>query len=310
MEIISDSNIENEKQLKLELLFITEANKQYKDSNILNVQEMKKLLYIYNDLECAICKENLILESLKQKKKTYQTNYQEQLYQEQNKQQLQDDKKKEEIISILCGHYFHWYCLSNYQQTICPLCRYHQQPPQIQFCTSCGESENLWMCLLCGTFHCGFEFDEKSHIRHHYFETQHNFSMEIESKLVFDNYENQYVHRLLQNDFDGKIITSKKNQSKQSDEKIQNVEDILKQYENIMGDQLQSQRKFFEDKLINIKEQFIGMLNNKRNQIDKIEEQIIQEEKDKNALKNKLAISNNELSYEKASFLQTYENQI
>jgi hypothetical protein len=28
------------------------------------------------------------------------------------------------IVTILCGHTFHWECLKNYNDTICPLCRY------------------------------------------------------------------------------------------------------------------------------------------------------------------------------------------
>ena len=39
-----------------------------------------------------------------------------------------------QIISVLCGHYFHKHCLEGWAFNTCPLCRYYQQPPVVTFC--------------------------------------------------------------------------------------------------------------------------------------------------------------------------------
>jgi len=97
----------------------------------------------------------------------------------------------------MCGHYFHAGCLSKWQDSICPLCRYHQQPPKLSYCEICRNSDTLWMCLVCGSINCGMEFMENSHVKTHYIETKHTYSMEIGSKFVYDHARESFVHRLM-----------------------------------------------------------------------------------------------------------------
>ncbi len=42
----------------------------------------------------------------------------------------------------------------------------------------------------------------------HYEKTKHTYSMEIESKFVYNHLQEVFVHRLMQNLIDGKIVES------------------------------------------------------------------------------------------------------
>ena len=77
-----------------------------------------------------------------------------------------------------------------------------------------------------------------SHNVEHYEKTQHIFCIEIESKLVFDHSKESYVHRLLQNSVDGKIMemngangTGKKGINKK-------IENIILDFNLIMNSQV------------------------------------------------------------------------
>lgn len=59
---------------------------------------------------------------------------------------------------------------------------------------------------MCGSINCGLEFMEESHVRLHFAASKHTYSMEIESKFVYDHASDSFVHRLMQNLADGKIV--------------------------------------------------------------------------------------------------------
>ena len=60
------------------------------------------------------------------------------------------------------------------------------------------------MCLICGHVGCG-RFSNR-HAHDHFVETGHTFAYEIESQRVWDYAGDQYVHRLIQNKTDGKLV--------------------------------------------------------------------------------------------------------
>jgi uncharacterized UBP type Zn finger protein len=66
------------------------------------------------------------------------------------------EKEGEEdtIVTILCGHTFHWDCLINYQEPLCPLCRFSMCPVDSNTCEECDQTENLLVCLVCGSIGC------------------------------------------------------------------------------------------------------------------------------------------------------------
>ncbi|KAI9500513.1 hypothetical protein GGI25_001633 [Coemansia spiralis] len=71
-------------------------------------------------------------------------------------------------------------------------------------CHGCGLTTDLWVCLICGTIGCGRYAN--GHAKSHFERTQHPYSMELKSQRVWDYTGDGYVHRLLQNMADRKVI--------------------------------------------------------------------------------------------------------
>ena len=126
--------------------------------------------------------------------------------------------------------------------------------PESTACSECGATiDDLWMCLICGNVGCG-RYQGK-HAQHHYEETQHLFSMQLSTNRVWDYAGDNYVHRLIQSKGDGKLVEvpqasnndSILNPSTADDEK---VEAVTLEYTFLLTSQLESQRKYFEDKMM------------------------------------------------------------
>lgn len=200
------------------------------------------------------------------------------------------------LITTPCAHVFHCSCLSKtrWSDSRCPVCRLSHllldQPdkakrrdgapePALTTCALCPEGErsrNNWMCVLCGAVGCSRY--EKGHARQHFLDTGHVFSMEIDTQRVWDYVEDKYVpqpsaairltdrhrsyvHRLIQNRSDGKLVelpaaaslTSPEDDndngpgpSSNDEKKISKIEDITLEYSYLLTSQLEQQRKHFE----------------------------------------------------------------
>ena len=65
------------------------------------------------------------------------------------------DISKTGMMTTVCNHSFHCRCLSDWTDSSCPVCRYSQEPDRKDvFCSVCGATESLWMCVVCGSFPC------------------------------------------------------------------------------------------------------------------------------------------------------------
>jgi uncharacterized UBP type Zn finger protein len=71
-------------------------------------------------------------------------------------------------------------------------------------CHECGCTDNLWICLVCGQIGCGR--GKQGHALAHYETTSHLYALDIETQRVWDYAGDGYVHRLIQNVVDGKIV--------------------------------------------------------------------------------------------------------
>jgi len=71
-------------------------------------------------------------------------------------------------------------------------------------CERCGARNNLWMCLVCGAVGCG-RYDRK-HALDHFHDTGHTYSVELDTQRVWDYSGDGYVHRLILNRTDGKMV--------------------------------------------------------------------------------------------------------
>lgn len=81
-------------------------------------------------------------------------------------------------ITVLCGHCFHLKCIEKLNHSTCPVCRFHLSPPDNSQCDTCGEEENVYMCLICGELGCKF------HSQEHYENVGHTYFQDIETKTT------------------------------------------------------------------------------------------------------------------------------
>ncbi|KAG0291569.1 hypothetical protein BGZ96_005069 [Linnemannia gamsii] len=178
------------------------------------------------------------------------------------------------LLTILCQHTFHCHCLSKWGEGSCPVCRYSQKTITTKpstatggvgtgltattdgvsedqnECAICGTTENLWICLICGHIGCG-RYQEK-HAYHHYYETSHLYALELESQRVWDYAGDGYVHRLIQNKADGKLVElpSAMDGTLPSQHSVQvgqeKLDAIGLEYTYLLTSQLESQRLYFD----------------------------------------------------------------
>lgn len=156
------------------------------------------------------------------------------------------DESVEGILTILCNHSFHGDCLVQWSDVTCPVCRFNQTPKPVaeQRCFQCDSTESLWICLICGHIGCGRYKDQ--HAYQHYKQTSHTFSMQLENQRVWDYTGDNYVHRLVQNKSDGKIVAVDGEREAMDDEKL---DSLNLEYTYLLTSQLESQRLYFEDKM-------------------------------------------------------------
>ncbi|RVD82930.1 uncharacterized protein DFL_007340 [Arthrobotrys flagrans] len=178
------------------------------------------------------------------------------------------------LLTTQCQHVFHCACLSKWKDGSCPVCRYTSndkkniggRPKQkmkrfrdgkeestdedeCDICFSCGAVDNLWICLICGHVGCG-RYEEK-HAFQHYEQTQHCFAMDVDTQRVWDYASDAYVHRLVQNKADGKLVElpSGRNESN-TDELYDKLDNIGMEYTHLLTRQLDSQRTYFEEQVV------------------------------------------------------------
>ncbi|SNX85739.1 uncharacterized protein MEPE_04448 [Melanopsichium pennsylvanicum] len=144
------------------------------------------------------------------------------------------------LMTISCQHTFHCSCLSKWGESRCPVCRYSQtgQPSshhrrktwrnsmdpstptrtgsmavdseeesdaeEPSSCAVCETQQDLWVCLVCASVGCGRY--KQGHAYRHFSETGHLYSLELETQRVWDYAGDGYVHRLIQNKADGKLV--------------------------------------------------------------------------------------------------------
>lgn len=156
------------------------------------------------------------------------------------------DESVDGILTILCNHAFHMQCLDQWGDTSCPVCRYCQTPEEVadNRCMKCGSQESLWICLICGNIGCGRYVG--LHAFKHFQETQHTYAMELGNNKVWDYVGDNYVHRLVQNKSDGKLVQVDESGNPRQDEKL---DSLNLEYTYLLTNQLESQRLFFEEKI-------------------------------------------------------------
>lgn len=71
-------------------------------------------------------------------------------------------------------------------------------------CSVCHAETDLWMCLICGHIGCGRYIG--GHAASHYNSHAHPYAIELQTQRVWDYIGDGYVHRLITNKTDGKLV--------------------------------------------------------------------------------------------------------
>jgi hypothetical protein len=172
------------------------------------------------------------------------------------------------MLTTVCNHTFHCSCLSRWQDDTCPVCRYcfadelMEAEETTAFCEACGAKDNLWMCLVCGHIGCGRY--SREHAVAHFRITGHTYSIELSTQRVWDYAGDGYVHRLIQNKTDGKLVevpdmhASSEERSRvprdtaeyqQHCISVQKADAIAFEYTVLLTSQLEVQRQYYETML-------------------------------------------------------------
>jgi len=180
------------------------------------------------------------------------------------------------LITIPCQHVFHCTCLQSWSGSGCPVCRAtnptttagsvdtndpyaHPFGRDISnFCGRCSTTEDLWVCLICGNVGCGRY--KGGHAKDHWKDTAHCFSLELETQHVWDYAGDIWVHRLIREKGEGKVVefpstnmpTRNGNGNEQSGPDMDVVpraklDNIGMEYSHLLSSQLESQRVYFEE---------------------------------------------------------------
>ena len=126
-------------------------------------------------------------------------------------------------------------------------------------CTDCSTTTNLWICLICGNIGCGRY--GRAHAHAHYQLTTHVYALELETQRVWDYAGDAYVHRLIQNRADGKLVelpSASISSTTMGGERglgpgpadamaAEKVEAIGIEYSYLLTSQLDSQRAYYEE---------------------------------------------------------------
>jgi len=173
------------------------------------------------------------------------------------------DQDTSGIQRTLCDHSFQCPCVLKWTYLSCQVCRLCQQHDEKPRCADCGTFKNLWVCVICGFVGCG-RYQEKHAVRH-WKDTQHCFSLELETQQVWDYVGDIYVHRLNQSKADGKSAMMSSSCMSiheecgtcgcSEDSGISGalfdskVEAIVDEYNRLLATQMESQRQNFESQL-------------------------------------------------------------
>ncbi|KAI8175272.1 RING finger protein ETP1-like protein [Colletotrichum sp. SAR 10_65] len=174
------------------------------------------------------------------------------------------------LMTIPCQHVFHCNCLQNWKGSGCPVCRhtnpettYDPSNPYTQpfgssvsnLCSSCDSPDDLWICLICGNVGCGRY--KGGHAKDHWKETAHSFALELETQHVWDYAGDTWVHRLIRDKGDGKVVElpGSNGQHHRPEGGYEDVvpraklDNIGLEYTHLLTSQLESQRVYFEEML-------------------------------------------------------------
>jgi len=180
----------------------------------------------------------------------------------------------------------------------------------------CGEPEDLWMCLICGFMGCGRY--RSQHALQHFVDSGHSFAIELGTQRVWDYTGDNYVHRLVANKVDGKLVElpegDHKGQRKGEEAgKLEEalvgskLESVLQEYNEMLTRTLDDQRRFFEDRMAAMQQHWEAEIKMLRNELSEKDQQLLEharKAKERKTEEKKVAILSERLkkAWEEAEF--------
>jgi BRCA1-associated protein len=126
---------------------------------------------------------------------------------------------------------------------------------EASLCTVCDCTDDLWICLICGNVGCGRY--KGGHAKEHWKESAHNFALEISTQHVWDYAGDMWVHRLIRDKGDSKVIELPASSRAGPGDRQggvdmdmvprEKLENIGMEYTHLLTSQLDSQRVYFEE---------------------------------------------------------------
>ncbi|KAH6605638.1 ring finger [Trichoderma cornu-damae] len=174
------------------------------------------------------------------------------------------------LMTVPCSHVFHCTCLQSWKGAGCPVCRFtnpseesdpsnpYSQPfggSASNLCSVCDCVDDLWICLICGYVGCGRY--KGGHAKDHWKDTAHSFALELETQHVWDYAGDMWVHRLIRDKGDGKVVELPgRNNNNHTANREGEEEDVVPrakletmglEYTHLITSQLESQRAYYEE---------------------------------------------------------------
>ncbi|PAN40425.1 hypothetical protein GQ55_7G307200 [Panicum hallii var. hallii] len=164
------------------------------------------------------------------------------------------------ILATTCDHSFQCSCVSVWANSSCPVCQFCQKQSEDSTCSVCQTSGNLWICVICGFVGCGRY--QEGHAKQHWKDTQHCYSLDLETQRVWDYVGDSFVHRLNHSKSDA-MHAKFKSKCKYSGDDCVNcscnddsdmggamfsskAETIVDEYNRLLANQLETQREYYE----------------------------------------------------------------
>ncbi|XP_037951106.1 BRCA1-associated protein [Teleopsis dalmanni] len=198
------------------------------------------------------------------------------------------DESVDGVLTILCNHAFHAGCLIKWGDSTCPVCRHVQTPQSLEdsVCMECEGTDSLWICLICGHVGCGRY--QGGHAAAHYRATNHAFAMQLGSSSVWDYAGDNFVHRVMQNKSDGKLVATQS----PDDEGEEKIDSMQLEFSYLLTSQLETQRKYFEERLLEVETRWKSTemsAEYQKKKLNEFEQKVNTLTKEKQALERKLA---------------------
>ncbi|KAK3737456.1 hypothetical protein QZH41_008333, partial [Actinostola sp. cb2023] len=126
----------------------------------------------------------------------------------------------------------------------------------------------------------------------HYEETQHTYSLELGTQRVWDYTGDNYVHRLIQNKTDGKLVEYGPARVQLGDE--EKLDSLTLEYTYLLTNQLENQRMYFQEKITRIETEAadqVGVMEERskktRQEVQRLEMKLVDAEKEKKGIEKK-----------------------